>query len=113
RAARALGDRAQILPRAAVSHVAKRLAAAAPADQGSPARAPESGRAVNRSNAGRLGHVPVNSVGASNELGAHPPLEGEGRERSERGGVNFSERVFTPPGRLATARRRPSPSRGG
>src|SRR5262249_29906913 len=47
---------------------------------------------------------------------AHRPLEGEGRERSERGGVN-AERdfCFTPPRppRYATLRRSTLPSRGG
>src|SRR5262249_57911359 len=46
---------------------------------------------------------------------AHPPLEGEGRERSERGGVN-AERdfCFTPPRppRYATLRRSTLPLQG-
>src|SRR5262245_40792948 len=44
----------------------------------------------------------------------HPPLEGEGRERSERGGVRFlSLRVHPTPTAFALLGGRPSPSRGG
>ncbi len=42
---------------------------------------------------------------------SHPPLEGEGRERSERGGVN-SERVASTPPRPPDCGR-PAPTRGG
>jgi glutaconate CoA-transferase, subunit A len=56
------------------------------------------------------------AYGVGAERAAHsvdPPLDGEGRERSERGGVISKQTKITPPRRLAGARRRPSPSRGG
>src|SRR5436189_5448514 len=44
-----------------------------------------------------------NGISACRRLGVHPPLEGEGRERSERGGVNFLYKI-TPPRRLRSLR---------
>src|SRR5262249_46740065 len=52
---------------------------------------------------------------ACGALGAHPPLEGEGRERSERGGVNAKRALRFHPTPTASLRfsGRPSHSRGG
>src|SRR5262249_29759729 len=43
---------------------------------------------------------------------AHPPLEGEGRERSERGGVNFLAQRITPPRPPRCARQSTLPLQG-
>jgi Phage portal protein len=62
-----------------------------------------------------IGYSPVEGDDRLGQLSLfYPPLEGEGRERSERGGVNLMSKKFTPP-RLPSLRSgsRPSPSRGG